>query len=72
MSYLFWTWHRGTTADLEGLQLAVFPLTANLLSAKTEALNRYHSQLAHVFGEPILPDNLLGPAKRSFEVFARA
>jgi LmbE family N-acetylglucosaminyl deacetylase len=72
ISYLFWTWHRGTTADLVGLQLAAFALTTELLSTKLRALSRYRSQLVHPSGEPILPDTLLAPAKRSFEVFVRA
>ena len=72
VSYFFWTWHRGTVADLEHLQLLAFPLTAELLSIKTAALRRHRSQLTHASGAPILPDNLLGPAKRSIEVFAQA
>lgn len=71
-SYLFWTWHRGTAEDLESCDLVAYPLTARLLATKTEALCCHRSQLQHPSGQPILPENLLGPAKRSFEVFVRA
>jgi LmbE family N-acetylglucosaminyl deacetylase len=68
-SYLFWTWHRGTTASLRGLSLRSFRLNSQLLQRKSEAMRCHRSQLDHESGQPILPENLLAPAKRSFEVF---
>jgi LmbE family N-acetylglucosaminyl deacetylase len=70
ISYFFWTWHRGRPSDLSGLQLRRFPLDAARLLAKSEALQEHRSQLEHPSGEPILPDNLLDPARRAFEVIA--
>jgi LmbE family N-acetylglucosaminyl deacetylase len=68
-SYLFWTWHRGTTASLEELSLRSFPLNDQYLQTKSEALQCHYSQLTRDSREPILPDNLLAPARRPFEVF---
>ncbi len=69
ISYFFWTWHRGTPKTLAGLPLAVFPLDDELLNAKTEALACHRSQLEREGGGPVLPPELLGPARRAFEVF---
>jgi LmbE family N-acetylglucosaminyl deacetylase len=68
-SYFFWTWHRGTTASLRELPLRSFPLNNQLLQAKSDALLCHRSQLEHESGEPILPEILLAPARRRFEVF---
>ena len=68
-SYFFWTWHYGTPTLLNNLPLRSFRLTEKLLLAKTEALLCHHSQLAHPSGKPVLPESLLGPARRPFEVF---
>jgi LmbE family N-acetylglucosaminyl deacetylase len=70
--YFFWTWHRGTPATMQALHLSAFPLTAELQEIKSRALLCHASQLNHVSGEPILPDYLLAPARRDFEVFAEA
>jgi LmbE family N-acetylglucosaminyl deacetylase len=70
--YFFWTWHRGTPALLNHLVLRAFPLSAGQLQAKTEALREHYSQLVHHSGQPILPESLLAPARRPFEVFAIA
>jgi LmbE family N-acetylglucosaminyl deacetylase len=68
-SYFFWTWHCGTTALLSELELHTFPLNQKHLQSKYEALQCHHSQLTHPSDEPILPDYLLAPARRPFEVF---
>jgi LmbE family N-acetylglucosaminyl deacetylase len=68
-SYFFWTWHRGATASLDKLTLRSFPLDQRQQKSKSEALKCHSSQLAHHSGEPILPDFLLAPARRPFEVF---
>ena len=68
-SYFFWTWHRGDADVLAGLNLVRFDLTPALVTAKLEALQCHRSQLTHESGAPILPDSLLDPAKRPFEVF---
>lgn len=68
-SYFFWTWHRGTPELLKDLRLRSFPLSRQVLRAKTAALLCHRSQLVRDQGSPILPDSLLGPARRPFEVF---
>lgn len=70
--YFFWTWHRGSTQTLADLPLMSFPLGAAERRAKREALSCYQSQLQHEGGDPILPETLLAPAWRSFEVFLPA
>ncbi len=67
--YFFWTWHRGTTQLMRDLSLRSLPLDDDLLRAKTEALLRHRSQLVRESGDPILPELLLGPARRPYEVF---
>jgi len=69
-SYFFWTWHWGGVDDLRGLSLRRFQLTDELLRAKTEALSCHRTQLEHEGGGPVLPELLLQPARRAFEVFA--
>ena len=68
-SYFFWTWHHATPDLLEDLPLRAFSLSPQTLQAKTEALLCHHSQLQRAQGEPILPELLLSPARRAFEVF---
>lgn len=68
-SYLFWTWHRGTPALLRDLEPRSFHLDRQLLLAKTEALLCHRSQLSRESNDPILPESLLAPARRSFETF---
>jgi LmbE family N-acetylglucosaminyl deacetylase len=68
-SYFFWTWHCGTKELIKDLKLVRFPLSRSDLQAKCDALLCHRSQLEHPSGEPILPLNLLQPAKRSYEVF---
>ncbi len=68
-SYFFWTWHRSTPADLDGLEVASLPLSPDEWQAKQDALACHVSQLEHVSGDPILPTELLWPARLRFEVF---
>jgi len=70
--YFFWTWHRGTPALLEGLDLHAFPLNAVQQTAKAEALALHASQLHHPLGDPILHDIHLWPASLPFEVYLPA
>jgi LmbE family N-acetylglucosaminyl deacetylase len=70
--YFFWTWHRGTPATLQSLNLHAFTFGSDLLQLKLQALACHHSQLYRSLGNPILPENLLAPARRNFEVFAPA
>ena len=72
VSYFFWTWHRGVTETLAGLPLRYLPLGAAVCRAKREAVLCHRSQLQRENGEPILPENLLKPAWRTFEVFLPA
>lgn len=71
-SYFFWTYHFGNPDLLKSLQLRCFPLNPELLQAKTEALRCHKSQLNRESDDPVLPESLLGPARRSFELFAVA
>jgi hypothetical protein len=57
---------------LNGETLRKFPLSAAAMRAKAEALECHASQLHHDTGEPILPEGLLAPAKRPFEVYLDA
>ena len=68
-SYFFWTWHRGTTELLDGLDLVRFPLSDRLLELKRRALMCHQSQLHHDSGDPILAERLLAPAGRHFETY---
>jgi LmbE family N-acetylglucosaminyl deacetylase len=70
ISYFFWTWHRGSIATLDGLDLRRFALSEETLMAKKEALACHASQLKHAPEAEILPANLLWPARMPFEVFA--
>ena len=73
-SYFFWTWHRGTPELLASSEssLRLFRFDGSVENAKWEALLCHHSQLVREGGHAILPDHLLAPARRSFEVFAIA
>ena len=64
--YFFWTWHRGTPDLLNGLPLKSVALSVEDQLAKTEAMAQYRS---HASGQPILPEELLWPARQSCEVF---
>jgi LmbE family N-acetylglucosaminyl deacetylase len=67
--YFFWTWHRGTPQLLQDLPLRSLSLNADQRSSKLRALAQYRSQLEHPSGQPILPDDLLWPARRLTEIF---
>ncbi len=69
---LFWTWHRGTPELLEGMRVGRFLLDPEQRRAKHEALQCHGSQLHREGDEPILPEYLLGPAYRPYEVFLLA
>ena len=70
--YFFWTWHRGMPSLVEGLPLRSLPLGPLQQQAKHAAIGQHRSQLLHVSGEPILPEHLLWPARRSTEIFLPA
>ena len=69
-SYFFWSWHYATVALMQSLGLRQFSMTTELAREKWAALQCHRSQLVRAGEEPILPDRLLGPAKRCFELFA--
>ncbi len=69
-SYFFWTWHRGTPALLHELNLQRLQLQKRERNTKWNALQEHESQLHWAGEQPILPDALLGPMRRPFEVFA--
>ena len=70
--YFFWTWHRGTPELLRGLPLVSVALSTTAQQAKAQALALHRSQLEHASGQPILPDCLLWPARKPFEIFLPA
>ena len=67
--YLFWTWHRGVPATLQQASMLKLALTKDERNCKERALQAHASQLEHADGQPILSDELLQPARRSFEVY---
>jgi LmbE family N-acetylglucosaminyl deacetylase len=67
--YFFWTWHRGTIELVSNLPVVSLPLEEDMLLAKAEALLHHKSQLVRDSGDPILPEFLLAPARRPYEVF---
>ncbi len=71
-SYFFWTWHRGEPELLRSLPLVRFPLSLPLLDLKLRALAHHRSQLFRDSGDPILPERLLAPAHRNFEIYLPA
>jgi LmbE family N-acetylglucosaminyl deacetylase len=71
-SYFFWTWHRGTPATIKKLPLRRFCLENGAFRLKAEALACHRSQLTRAGEEPVLPERLLAPARRRYEVFASA
>jgi LmbE family N-acetylglucosaminyl deacetylase len=71
-TYFFWTWHRGDKKTLDGQQLVSLPLAPEEIRAKQDALRCHRSQLQRAGGFPILPEYLLEPVRRSFEVFLPA
>ncbi|MFC6645303.1 PIG-L deacetylase family protein [Granulicella cerasi] len=64
--WFWWSWHQHTPAELESLSLTKFALDEGGLQRKLRALSEHRSQLGD---DAILPDDLLAPAHRSFEVF---
>jgi LmbE family N-acetylglucosaminyl deacetylase len=70
--YFFWTWHRGTVELISELPLSSLALNRDMVLAKTEALLHHRSQLVRESGDPILPELLLAPARRPYEVFLSA
>ena len=65
--WFWWSWHRRTVEELTVLPLKRFHLKTAWLALKLAALAEYRSQLGE---DAILPDSLLVPAQRRFEVFA--
>jgi LmbE family N-acetylglucosaminyl deacetylase len=59
----------GAPQLLSDLDLVAMPLSENQLRAKRRALLEHRSQLSWPGADPILPESLLEPARRSFEVF---
>ena len=67
--YIFWTWQRGRPDLLDGQTCFLLPLTEAQGIAKQKALACHRSQLEHSSGSPVLPDELLWPARLPYEVF---
>jgi LmbE family N-acetylglucosaminyl deacetylase len=69
ISYPFWTWHRGRVEHLTAESLRRFDLDEQLQRGKRAALAEHRSQLVRESGSAVLPESLLGPARRDFETF---
>lgn len=69
ISYFFWTWHHFRPECLKGLPLRRLTLSADACFRRARALACHRSQLHRGGGPPILPENLLAPARRTFETF---
>ena len=69
ISYFFWTWHWFAVDALQGLPLRRLTLSSDARSRRAKALACHRSQLQREQGEPVLPEILLAPARRSFETF---
>lgn len=67
LRWFWWTWHRRDTTDLAVLSLKRFPLETRVLQQKRDAIAEHRSQLGE---DAILPDSILIPAYRDFEVYA--
>lgn len=68
--YFFWTWNRGRPEQLERTRLRKILLSPQEREAKLEALHAHRSQLTSCGAEPpILPENLLWPARMEWEVY---
>lgn len=69
VSYMFWAWHRTPASSVTVLSLARLELDQSIQAARAAALSHHRSQLKWKTGNPILPNSLLGPVKRSFETY---
>jgi LmbE family N-acetylglucosaminyl deacetylase len=67
--YPIWSWHQKTVRDFNDVTLHRFELTPELTAAKASALDCHRSQLENESEEPILPERLLAPFRRSFETY---
>jgi len=65
--WFWWSWHRRTVSELLALPLMKFQLEPNWLRLKLAAIAEHRSQLGE---DAILPELLLTPAHRDFEVYA--
>jgi LmbE family N-acetylglucosaminyl deacetylase len=68
-SYVFWTWHRGTPDTFSQCELKRLRLQQADVEAKSRALLCHQSQLTRESGDPVLPNRLLAPVRRPFEVY---
>jgi LmbE family N-acetylglucosaminyl deacetylase len=68
--YFFWMWHRFRPECLGALPLRRLNLSADACYRRAKALACHESQLHRKEGAPILPPNVLAPARRAFETFA--
>lgn len=68
--YFFWTWHRFRPECLDGLELRRLELSIESRVRRAAALACHGSQLNREEGAPILPEILLAPARRPFEIFS--
>lgn len=67
VSYLFWSWHRGTVEEITVTPLRRFVLNSTFRTIRRKALSQHRSQLQRQGGIPILSEAVLGPIDRFFE-----
>jgi LmbE family N-acetylglucosaminyl deacetylase len=68
VSYPVWGWHWATPAMFPWASVRRIELDIPTLAAKCDAIAAYHSQIAPLDGEVVLPVEVLARFQRSFEV----
>ena len=66
---LFWAWHRTAPSMLADRALVQLPLDNGAWRARRRALAAHRTQLGTEFGEPVLPEDLLGPVEWRSEFY---
>ncbi|STY29645.1 glucosamine-6-phosphate deaminase-like protein [Legionella wadsworthii] len=69
--YFFWTWQHSSILDMKNLTLFIYPLSRNAFHTKQKAIDCYTSQKSNKKNHPILPESVLIPTMRSFEVYGQ-
>ena len=67
--YPIWMWHHGGASTFKKLNGRKFMLDEATRRAKTDAMQRFSSQLAPAHRAPIVPDHVMGYFSRPYEVF---
>jgi LmbE family N-acetylglucosaminyl deacetylase len=67
--YPIWAWHRYPASGLAALSWGKYQLNADTQRAKARAIQCFASQIRPLWGEPILPANVLRYFSRPYEAF---